>query len=98
LDNTTKGTATKESFPKIKDRLIIKIILTPNFTTMITAHGKIRSYLHRFKIIEPPVCPSANGNQTVGHIIYDCSKLSKERRKLIADISKEDHWPVERKC
>ena len=61
---------------------------------MVTAHGKTRSYLHRFKIIESPVCPCANGNQTVEHIIYDCGKLNTERRKLIADISKEDHWPV----
>jgi hypothetical protein len=96
-DNTTKGTATKESFPKIKDRLIIKIILTPNFTTTITAHGKTRSYPHRFKIIESPVCPCGNGNQTVEHIIYDCGKLNNERRKLISVISKEDHWPVGKK-
>jgi len=31
---------------------------------------------------------------TVERIIYDCGKLNNERRKLIADISKEDHWPV----
>jgi hypothetical protein len=30
----------------------------------------------------------------VGHIIYDCGKLNNEKRTLIADISKEDHWPV----
>jgi hypothetical protein len=79
---------------KIKDRLKMKITLTPNFTAMVTAHGKTRSYLHRFKIIQSPVCPCANDNQTVKHIIHDCGKLNKERRKLIADISKDDHWPV----
>jgi hypothetical protein len=47
--------------------------------------------------IEAPACPCANGNQTVQHIIYDCGKLNNERRKLIADISKEDHWPVGKK-
>jgi hypothetical protein len=73
----------------------MKITLTPNFTAMVTAHGNTRSYLHRFKLIESPVCPCANGNQTVEeHIMYDCGKLNNERRKLIADISKEDHWPV----
>jgi hypothetical protein len=60
---------------------------------MVTAHGKTRSYLHQFKITESPVCPCANSNQTVEHIIYDCGKLNTKRRKLIADISK-DHWPV----
>jgi hypothetical protein len=70
----------------------MKITLTPNFTGMVTENGKTRSYLHRLKIIESPVCPCANGNQTVEHIIYDCGKLNNERRKLKADISKEDQW------
>jgi len=43
------------------DRLKMKINLTPNFTAMVTAHGKTRSYLHQFKIIESPECPCANG-------------------------------------
>jgi len=59
----------------------MKIILTPNFTAMVTAHGKTRSYLHQFKIIESPVFPCANGNQTVQHIIYDCGKLNKRKKK-----------------
>jgi len=80
-DNTTKGTATKEFFPKIKDKLKMKITLTPNFIPMVTVHGKTRSYLHRFRIIESPVCPCANGKQTVEHIIYDCGKLNNERKK-----------------
>jgi len=61
---------------------------------MIAAHGKTRSYLHRFKIIESPECPCANGNQTVDHLIYDYNKLNKEREKLIAHNSKEDNWPI----
>jgi hypothetical protein len=30
----------------------------------------------------------------VEHIIYDCGILNNERRKLLAGISEEDHWPV----
>ena len=93
-ENSTKGSVTKEFFPNIKDRLKMKINLTPNFTAMITAHGKTRSYLHRFKIIESSECPCANGNQTVDHLIYECNKLNNEREKLIAHISKEDNWPI----
>jgi ribonuclease HI len=89
-DNTTKGSATKEFFPNIKGRLKMKINLTPNFTAMVTAHGKTRSYVHRFRIIESPECPCAKGNQTVDHLLYECSKLNNERGKLIAHISKED--------
>ena len=61
---------------------------------MVTAHGKTRSYLHRFKIIESPECPCGNGTQTVEHLLYDCDTLSNERGKLIANITKEDHWPM----
>ena len=93
-DNSTKGSVTKEFFPNLKDRLKMKVNLTFNFTAMVTAHGKTRSYLHRFKIIESQECPCANGNQTVDHLIYDCIKLNNEREKLIAHISKEDNWPI----
>ena len=72
----------------------MKIILTPNFTALVTAHGKTRSYPHRFKIIESPECPCANGNQTMDYLLYDCSKLNNEKEKLIAHISKEDNWPI----
>ena len=62
--------------------------------TTLTAHRKTRSYLHRFKVIEPAGCPCANGNQTVDHLLYDCSKLNNEREHLAAHISKEDNWPI----
>ena len=74
----------------------MKINLTPNITAMETAHGKTRSYLYSFKVIESPECTCANGNQTVDHLLYDCSKLNNEREKLIAYISKEDNWPVKK--
>ena len=38
-NNSTKESVTKEFFPNIKDRLKIKINLTPNFTATVTAHG-----------------------------------------------------------
>jgi hypothetical protein len=50
-DHTTKGQVTKQFFPIIKERLTNKIKLTPNFTAIVTAHGKTEAYLHRFKII-----------------------------------------------
>jgi hypothetical protein len=74
----------------------MKINLTPKFTAMVTANGKTRSYLYRFKIIESPECPCANGNRTVDHLLYDCSELNNERGKLIAHISKEYNWPVKK--
>ena len=47
-DTNTRGRITKDYFSKVAERLHTKIHLTQNFTTMVTGHGNIRSYLHRF--------------------------------------------------
>jgi hypothetical protein len=95
-DRTTKGLAMKHFFPIIKDRLTTKIKLTPNFTAIVTAHGKTKAYLHRFKIIESLQCPCDGGNQTVDHILYDCIKLQREKEKLIHNLSNQDSWPLKK--
>jgi hypothetical protein len=86
---TIKGLATKPFFPIIKDRLTNKIKLTPNFTAIVTDHGKIKAYLHRFKIIVSRI-PCDGGNQTVDHLIYGCIKLQREREKLISNLSNQE--------
>jgi hypothetical protein len=95
-DRTAKGLPTKQFFPIIKDRLTTKIKLTPNFTAIVTAHGKTKAYLHYFKITESPECPCDGGNQTVDHILYDCIKLQREREKLIHNLSNHDSWQAEK--
>jgi hypothetical protein len=42
-DRTTKGSITKQFFPIIKERLTTKIKLKPNFTAIVTAHGKTKA-------------------------------------------------------
>jgi hypothetical protein len=49
---------------------------------MLTGHGNIRSYLHKFKIIDDPMCVCKNGERTIDHILYDCELVEKERDKL----------------
>jgi hypothetical protein len=93
-DSTTKGLATKQCFPNIKDRLTKKIKLTPNFTVIVSAHGKTKAYLHHFKIIDTPDCPCDGGEQTVEQLLYGCIKLQRERNKLIRNRSNQDMWPV----
>jgi hypothetical protein len=48
---TTKGTTTKDFLPKVTGRMKI-ISINQNFTTMMTGHGNIKAYLHRFKLID----------------------------------------------
>ena len=63
---------------------------------MMTAHGKTKAYLHRFEIIQSPECICTEGDQTVDRLIYDCGKYEKERGTLIAHVSREDNWPVQK--
>jgi hypothetical protein len=56
-DQSTKGHITKQYFTSIADRLNMKLNLNYKFTLMVTGHGNINSYLHRFKISDTPSCP-----------------------------------------
>jgi hypothetical protein len=93
-DQTSKGQTTKEYFPKVADRLNMKINITRNFTTIVTGHGNIRSYLHRFKILDTPTCPCGTKDQTVDHLLYECELLNKERDSLISTVLQTDVWPI----
>ena len=30
------------------------------------------------------------------HLLYDCTKLQREREEIISSVSKQDNWPVEK--
>jgi hypothetical protein len=68
-DQTKEGAIKKSFFHKITDRLRMKINITPNFTTMVTGHGNIKSYLHKYNILDSPMCPCKNGERTVDRIL-----------------------------
>jgi len=89
-DTTTKGRLTKDYFPKVAERLHTKIHQTQNFTTMVTGHGNIKSYLHGFKIIYAQNCPCGNDNQTTEHILLECAILHEGRERLIAAVDEKD--------
>ena len=82
-DKTTKGAITKTFFPKTADRLKLNIIVTPNFTTMVTGHGNIKSYLYKYKIMYSPMCSCKRGEQTIHHILFDCELVEQEREAAI---------------
>jgi len=44
-DQLSKGAITKSFFPKIADRLKLRINPTPKFTAIVTGHGDIKTYL-----------------------------------------------------
>jgi hypothetical protein len=72
----------------------IHIDYTRNFTTMVTGHGNIRSYLHRFKILDTPTCSCGTNDQTIDHLLHECELLNKERDSLISTVLQTDVWPI----
>jgi len=96
-DLTTKGEITKEYFPVVADRLSMNINITPYLTTIVTGHGNIRSYLHRFTIMDTPTCACGSSDQTIDHMLYECSLINQERDSLISTVVKTDVWPIDKK-
>jgi len=64
------------------------------FTTVLTGHGKLRSYLHRFGLTDNPMCPCEE-EQTRDHLIFQCKKLLKQRNEMIKQIKNTGgNWPT----
>ena len=55
-NNTAKGAVCRSFFRNLEQRLKAKIPITPEFAELVTGHGKTRSYLHRFKLADDPMC------------------------------------------
>jgi len=65
------------------------------FLTIVTGHGTLTAYYHRFKIIEDPICVCKTGPQTTDHLIWECVKLRKKRETLENRIRKAGGvWPI----
>ena len=84
----------KTFFPKIADGLKLKINVTPNFSTMVTGHGNIKSYLYKYKIVDNPMCSCKRGEQTIDHILFDCELVEQERDRLQVAVLRSDNWTV----
>ena len=57
MDTGNGGQLRKLFSPSVRNRLLQKIPLFPELTTILAGHGKTSSYLHRFGLIENPMCP-----------------------------------------
>jgi hypothetical protein len=56
-----KAAVTKEFFQNVQDRIHCRIKINPNFTALVTGHGKTKAYLHRFKLTDKATCPLQYG-------------------------------------
>jgi hypothetical protein len=97
--NVRKGALTKAFFPSVRNRLQQKIAIFPEFTTMVTGHGKLRTYLHRLGLTDNPMCPckeeEEGQQQTTDHLIFQCKKLCTQGNEMIKQIKNTDgNWPT----
>ena len=92
-EESPKAALTKQFYPNITDRLKSKIVITSNFTAMVSGYGKTRAYLHRFKLLESATCPCMKGDQTTDHLIYHCTLLQ-QRGRLQKDTFQHGIWPI----
>ena len=60
--------------------------VTPEFTALVTGHGKTKSYPHRLKLMDDPACPCGEERQTSEHIIFECNIFEAQRSSLINQI------------
>ena len=60
--------------------------ITPEFTALVTEHGETRSYLHRFKLTDDPMCRCNEGQQTSDHIIFDSNLPEAQSGLMIRKI------------
>ena len=74
-ERSSKRVIKKSFFAKIADRLKLRINATPKFTTIVTGHDNIKTYLYKYKIIESPMSSCAEGEQSVDHTLYEGKHL-----------------------
>jgi len=88
------GASCGSFFPKVDHKPKLRIPITPEFTAIISGHGKTKAYLNRFKLRENPMCPCNEGEQFVEHLIYVCSTLEPNRSDMIKLITTRGGiWP-----
>ena len=56
---------------------------TFSLLSFLSGHGCFRSYLHRFKLLDSPVCPTRGlEEEDVEHVFFQCPRFLSEREEL----------------
>jgi len=72
----------------------MNISINPNFTAMVTGHGRTRAYLHRFRLINNARCPCNKEDQTIDHLIHQRTLLHTNRELLRENAQQSGNWPA----
>jgi hypothetical protein len=94
-ETTDRGALCRSFFPTVEQRLKSKIPITSEFTAIFCGHGKTKSYLHRFRQIDNPMCPCNEGAESSEHLIYDYKILESQRKTSKHQIKTSGGtWPT----
>jgi len=93
-EDCMKAAITKQFFPNVKDRLKLGTDINPIFTALVRGQEKTRAYLHRFKTLEQATCACKKGDQTIDHLINQCTLLQTQRELLRSNVLKCGNWPT----
>lgn len=92
-DNSVKGRWTHSIMPSIRTRLKLPIELDHYVTQFLTGHGDFNQKLYKFRLIRTHLCRCRIA-EDVGHVLFDCERLSVERKRLMESIGvSEEEWP-----
>jgi hypothetical protein len=75
-------------FPTVKDRLSKRLQMCIKLSRTVTGHGKLRSYIHRFRFINDPTCLCKKSPQTADHLLWEYKLLRKQRQVLRYSVMK----------
>ena len=68
----------------------MKITVYRNLATIITGQGNLKSFYHRFKIVDIPLRSCAE-EHTADHVLFRCGNHRTEERLSKRHYSKEDN-------
>jgi len=72
--------------PSVMNRLRENVPIFQEFTILLTGHGKLRSYLHRFGITDNPMCPCDEEEKISEYSKFQCKELNNQRNDTIRQI------------
>lgn len=93
-DSSDKGRWTYSFMPKVRERLIIPLVLDHYVTQFLTGHGDFNAKLEGFRLRATGECRCGAGPETVDHVLFECCELSESRDRLVRAVGRGGHgWP-----
>lgn len=88
-DSSSTGGVTKLFLPDVNKayRIVRTTKLTPTQVQVLTGHGGIAEYLHRFRLLESPGCEcDPTISETIWHVVLECPRFLAAKYELETQI------------